>query len=297
MPGKRSHALKRPQLIWSDVKAPWILILLEIPRSKRPQIAFILDSRRLVLSSFLCILSLPTRKGWASWAAAARALRVGGGYPGAIAVVRPPPHALRTPPSRTFNSPRAWEAPSHARLVRQSPVPRSPSGLRAPRPVTPRVSHRPPPPAIARGVSSAAPRALRSRTALRRAARPGAPAHSRGRQRRRLHCGSSRASERRHRPPPPAPFQPRTPALSARPVAFHQPRGGAALLTARHHLRRRPPRPWPVGPARSCAWRDSRAPPCAGRRRRRRRLRRRRRRDGRARCSATSGFSQPAPTP
>lgn len=125
------------------------------------------------------------------------------------------------------------------------------------------------------------------------AARPGRPlAHSRGRQRRRLHCGSSRASERRQRPPPPAPFQPRTPARSARPAAFHPPRGGAALLTARHHLRRRPPRPWPVGPARSCAWRGSRAPPCAGRRRRRRR-----RWDGRARGSATSGFSRPAPTP
>lgn len=92
-----------------------------------------------------------------------------------------------------------------------------------------------------------------------------------GRQWRRLHCGSSRASERRQRPPPPAPYQPRTPALSARPAPFHPPRGGAALLTARHHLRRRPPRPWPVGPARSCAWRGSRAPPCAGRRRARRR--------------------------
>lgn len=149
----------------------------------------------------------------------------------------------------------------------------------------------------------------RSRRVLRSAARPPqpysppprarAPAHSRGRQWRRLHCGSSRASERRQRPPPPAPYQPRTPALSARPAPFHPPRGGAALLTARHHLRRRPPRPWPVGPARSCAWRGSRAPPSAGRRRRRRRRRdrrageraarplpgspgRRRRRDGRA---------------
>ena len=41
--------------------------------------------------------------------------------------------------------------------------------------------------------------------ALTRSAPARPPAHSRGRQRRRLHCGSSRASERRHRPPPPAP--------------------------------------------------------------------------------------------
>lgn len=83
-----------------------------------------------------------------------------------------------------------------------------------------------------------------------------------GRQRRRLHCGSSRASERRHRPPPPAPFQPRTPAPSARPAAFHPPRGGAALP-------HRAPPPAAAAPAamarrpraRSCAWRGSRAPP------------------------------------
>lgn len=110
-----------------------------------------------------------------------------------------------------------------------------------------------------------------------------------GRQWRRLHCGSSRASERRQRPPPPAPYQPRTPALSARPAPFHPPRGGAALLTARHHLRRRPPRPWPVGPARSCAWRGSRAPPSAGRRRRRRRRRWR----ARAARAAGLGLEQP----
>lgn len=107
-------------------------------------------------------------------------------------------------------------------------------------------------------------------------ARP--PAHSRGRQRRRLHCGSSRASERRHRPPPPAPapFQPRTPALPARRAAFHPPqRGRRARLTARHHLRRRTPRPWPARPgALRLPARLPRSPECG---------RWRRWRDGRAR--------------
>lgn len=86
-----------------------------------------------------------------------------GGTHRATAVVCPP-HALRTAPFRTFNSPRDREAPSHARPAGHSPVPRSPSGLRAPRPVTPRASPSPAAPRD-RGVSSAAPRALRSRTA------------------------------------------------------------------------------------------------------------------------------------
>lgn len=193
------------------------------------------------------------------------------------------PHA-QLHPERSIRPGTEKPLPTPGRLGRVRSRGRPPDcGRRAPSRPAPPLARRPP----------------RSERVLRSAARPPqpysppprarAPAHSRGRQRRRLHCGSSRASERRHRPPPPAPYQPRTPALSARPAVFHPPRGGAALLTARHHLRRRPPRPWPVGPARSCAWRGSRAPPSAGRRRRRR--------DGRAgeRSSAQLGHFRVLP--
>jgi hypothetical protein len=125
--------------------------------------------------------------------------------------------------------------------------------------VTPHISRHPRcprPTDTGQPATRAAARAPRRGTASR------PPAHSRGRQRRRLHCGSSRASERRHRPPPPAPFQPRTPALPARRrAAFHPPRRGRrARLTARHHLRRlRPPQPWPARPGALRVLRGSRA--------------------------------------
>lgn len=95
------------------------------------------------------------------------------------------------------------------------------------------------------------------------AARPGRygparcpSAHSRGRPRRRLHGGSSRASALR-RPPPPAPFQLRTPAPPARRAASHPP--GRQPTAAPHpRLHRHPLQKRPRLPAQLCS-RTSRA--------------------------------------
>ncbi|KAM5231176.1 uncharacterized protein RBU33_029029 [Hipposideros larvatus] len=135
----------------------------------------------------------------------------------------------------------AFSVPAWPRLSFRPRPPQDCGHRASSRPAAP-TSHLPPAPAPRRlrasnagghraTVAAQRPRPA-TRTAAARVSAEAQPARrppltrSPGRQRRRLHCGSSRASERKHRPPPPAPFQPRTPALPARRAAFHPPQRG-----------------------------------------------------------------------
>lgn len=183
-------------------------------------------------------LSPPKGKGWAGrWAPAARAAR-GHTQPGRV-----PAHAHPAARGRRGSVALALDIPGGAEVAAPpARVPSRPPPAAGTAPRHARTAHlRRPRASSAAGTGRASPAAPPPQPALP------PPAHSRGRQRRRLHCGSSRASERRHRSPPPAPFQPRTPALPARRTACHPPRAGAALASRRATTCGGGPRGHPLG--------------------------------------------------